>query len=80
MPEDLRVLHEHLCTSFKGLFGNGNIYCQKNYFSTCANIFSCALVLGQLSEKKHSAVFQYRDSLLNVSLGNSAPVKRRQPY
>lgn len=33
------------------------------------------LVLGQLSEKKHLAVLQYSDSLINVSSGNSAPVQ-----
>lgn len=36
---------------------------------------SAPLVLGQLSEKKHLVIFQYSDSLLNVSSGNNAPVK-----
>lgn len=28
-------LHVNVCASFKGQFGNGNVYCQKNKFSTC---------------------------------------------
>lgn len=33
---------------------------------------SAPLVLGQLSEKKHLVIFQYSDSLINVSSGNNA--------
>lgn len=53
---------------------------KKNSPCVVQTFSSVPLVLGQLSEKKHLAFFQYSDSLINVSSGNNTPAWWRQPY